>query len=167
MISTVLGWLPVIFALGSGIAGGLYFYWRWGDRKLTDIDERQQWFKENYEGDQIHGELLTAKIGSIRCRPPNTFIGKLRRYLLQDVGRTEVTLLFERTEIGELVRKAVEEMIEDRGVRVVSQEFKRSTASSFIKIEIPSVDSEVVEEEMQYPLIYVDAAFEEKEKGNL
>jgi hypothetical protein len=152
---------------GSAFAGGIYFYWRLSDRRVTDIDERQQWFKENYEGDQIHGELLTAKIGSVRCRSPNTFIGKLKRYLLQDVGRTEVNLLFEGTEIGETVWKVVEEKIEDRGVRVVSQEFKKSTRSSFIKIEIPSIDSETVEEEMKYPLIYVDTCFEEKQKGNL
>lgn len=58
-------------------------------------------------------------------------------------------------------------MIKDRGVRVVSHDFKRSIGSTFVKIEIPSIDPEVVEEESKYPLIYIDTYFQEEQKGEV
>lgn len=167
MIDTILQSLPYVGAIGSGVAGVAYFYWKLKDRRLTDIEQRQRWYNENYEGDHIPGDLLTATIGSIRCRPPKSSIGKLKRYSLKDVGRTEVTLLFEHTEIKEGVWEPIEELLEEKGVRVVSHDYKQSTRSSFVIIEVSGFDSEVVEEAAKQTQIYVDTYLKERQKGSI
>ena len=58
MLTTVIAGILTLGAVGSVLAGGVYFYWRLADRRLTDIDERQKWFKENYKGDISLDQLI-------------------------------------------------------------------------------------------------------------
>ncbi|RAW46432.1 hypothetical protein DQW50_04160 [Halorubrum sp. 48-1-W] len=167
MLSTVVTGILILGAVGSVLAGGIYFYWQLADRRLTDIDDRQRWFKENYEGDHIHGNMLNATIGSIRCYPPQSLGGIVKRYLLRDIGRTEVTLLFERTKIEDEVWDSLKDFVEEDGVKVQSYDYTQANRSSFVTIEIPSFDSEEVELAASRAVMMIDTFFEQQKAGNI
>ncbi|MDG5777537.1 hypothetical protein VB773_13255 [Haloarculaceae archaeon H-GB2-1] len=146
MLSSIIGAGFNLFAIASGLAGSIYFYWRLADRRLTNTDERQRWFNENYKGDTVTRGIVSAKVGSVSCYPPEKIHKKILRGLTLDYGYTDITLAFEGREIPDVLWDELDEMLNNDIRTIQSSEYNKGADVSFITIRITGFDTERFED---------------------
>ena len=145
-----------LLTMASAVGGGIVFYWRASDRRLTDIPNRQEWFKTNYEGDQVHGDHIRATVASVRCYPPRSTSNRLKRYLLSDKGRTEVTIMFQTIEIEDYIWDELKDLVESGDTTVTDYGYNPQSRSSFVRVECQTFDSEKIEQSMSDIVLLID-----------
>lgn len=141
------------------VPSAVYFYWKFLDRRLTDIEARTDWFRRNYEGNSTHGEYIKSTISYIGCYPPKSRFGRFLRYLTIDKGRTEVTIVFDKA-IDDSVWDGLRDLIEGRTVRILSYDNRQG--KRFLKLRIDGFDEQKVEETSGLALQMIDQVIQEK-----
>jgi hypothetical protein len=137
---------------------GLEFYWKVLDRRLTNIQNRSNWFRENYEGSTIDAEFVRGTISYVRCYHSKNRLQRSFRYLAIDTGRTEITIVFS-TSIDNRLWDYMEDTIEERGAKVLN--YNQNCPHSSIKLKINSFELEEVEEICNYVVQAADEAVKE------
>lgn len=155
MLSTIVFAILILGTIGSVLAGGVYFYWRFSDRRLTDLQAQQQNFNDTYEGGDISGDFAKGTVGSIRCYPPDTLFGKIKRFLLFDVGRTKVTLVIQPP-VPDHFWDKLGDIIEDEDAEVIGYRQSDTKPISHFEFEIKSIQTEEVDRLIAYPIEIVD-----------
>ncbi len=155
MVAIILTIIGAIGFVCSTFAGGVYFYWKLKDRRVKPIEEHQSQFKENWEGNQIMGKIFTGTITKVTCYPPKSRVGKLKRYLLFDTGRIDVTLSLQPPVPNHFWDECAE-LVEQEDVSVEHYDVIEKNKQSYIRLEISRLDSEYFEEVLNVPIGVID-----------
>lgn len=155
MLIAALTLLGILTFVGGSIAGLIHFYWKLKDRRVKPISDHQDWFINNWEGRTIHGENIKGTISDVRCYPPNSRLNKLKRYLLFDEVRIEVTLILQPG-VPDRFWDETSDLVEEDDVEVQHYDTIPKQGQSYIRLEINTRSPEYFEEVVNLPIVVID-----------